>query len=46
MSDLAETIEEAWDARETLSSSTHGPIRQAVEEALELLDSGKARVAE
>ncbi|HEY1706831.1 MAG TPA: 2,3,4,5-tetrahydropyridine-2,6-dicarboxylate N-succinyltransferase [Rhizomicrobium sp.] len=46
MSDLARIIEEAWDVRETLGSSTHGPIRQAVENALELLDSGKARVAE
>jgi 2,3,4,5-tetrahydropyridine-2-carboxylate N-succinyltransferase len=46
MSDLARTIEDAWDARETLSTATHGPVRQAVEEALELLDSGKARVAE
>jgi len=46
MSDLAHTIEAAWDARDSLNSSTHGPMRQGVEEALELLDSGKARVAE
>jgi 2,3,4,5-tetrahydropyridine-2-carboxylate N-succinyltransferase len=46
MSDLAATIDAAWEARDTLSSSTHGPVRQAVDDALEQLDSGKARVAE
>jgi 2,3,4,5-tetrahydropyridine-2-carboxylate N-succinyltransferase len=46
MNDLARIIEDAWEARESLSTGTHGPVRQAVEEALELLDSGKARVAE
>src|SRR3954471_19979824 len=46
MTDLAATIDAAWEARDTLSSSTHGPVRQAVEEVLEMLDSGRARVAE
>ncbi len=46
MSDLARTINDAWEARETLTTATHGAVRQAVEEALEMLDSGKARVAE
>jgi 2,3,4,5-tetrahydropyridine-2-carboxylate N-succinyltransferase len=46
MTELSATIEEAWEARDSLSSTTHGPVRQAVEAALELLDSGKARVAE
>ncbi len=40
------TIEAAWDARDTVNASTRGDIRDAVNEALALLDSGKARVAE
>jgi 2,3,4,5-tetrahydropyridine-2-carboxylate N-succinyltransferase len=43
---LAQTIDEAWDARETLGVSTKGAVRDAVEQALEDLDSGRARVAE
>ena len=39
-------IEAAWDQRETISAATRGEIREAVETALDLLDSGKARVAE
>ena len=44
--DLEATIEAAWDARDTLSPNTEGAQRDAVEEALLALDSGKARVAE
>lgn len=44
--DLAKTIDAAWEARTEISSSTTGAVREAVETALELLDSGKARVAE
>jgi len=44
--DLAQTIDAAWEARNEISSSTQGAVREAVETALELLDSGKARVAE
>ena len=44
--DLAQTIDAAWEARTEVSSSTAGAVREAVETALELLDSGKARVAE
>jgi 2,3,4,5-tetrahydropyridine-2-carboxylate N-succinyltransferase len=44
--ELAQTIEKAWDDRESISSSTKGPIRDAVEAALNALDSGKARVSE
>jgi 2,3,4,5-tetrahydropyridine-2-carboxylate N-succinyltransferase len=44
--DLAKTIDAAWEARNEISSSTQGAVREAVETALELLDSGKARVAE
>ena len=44
--DLQSKIEAAWDQRETLSPQTRGEIRDAVEAALDLLDRGKARVAE
>ena len=44
--DLAKTIDAAWDARDTLHTATKGAIRDAVETALEGLDSGKLRVAE
>jgi 2,3,4,5-tetrahydropyridine-2-carboxylate N-succinyltransferase len=44
--DLARTIEAAWEARATVSTATKGEVRDAVDAALELLDGGKARVAE
>jgi 2,3,4,5-tetrahydropyridine-2-carboxylate N-succinyltransferase len=44
--DLAATIEGLWARRTEISSSTRGAEREAIESALELLDSGKARVAE
>lgn len=44
--DLESAIEGAWEARDTLSPSTTGEARDAVEEALALLDSGQLRVAE
>jgi 2,3,4,5-tetrahydropyridine-2-carboxylate N-succinyltransferase len=44
--DLAKTIDAAWDARDTLNTSTKGEVRDAVEAALEGLDSGQMRVAE
>jgi 2,3,4,5-tetrahydropyridine-2-carboxylate N-succinyltransferase len=43
---LKATIEAAWDARDTISPATTGAVRDAVEAALALLDSGAARVAE
>jgi 2,3,4,5-tetrahydropyridine-2,6-dicarboxylate N-succinyltransferase len=43
---LAEIIESAWEARDGISLNTQGEIRDAVNEALALLDAGKARVAE
>lgn len=49
MSDLAafhDDIEAAWEVRETLSPTTQGPIREAVEKVLGLLDNGRFRVAE
>jgi 2,3,4,5-tetrahydropyridine-2-carboxylate N-succinyltransferase len=43
---LAATIEAAWDRRTELGAATKGPERDAVEQALDLLDRGEARVAE
>lgn len=45
-SELARLIDEAWENREALSPACTGPVRDAVEEALSLLDSGRMRVAE
>lgn len=42
---LQALIEAAWEARETLSPSTTGPEREAVQQALDLLDSGALRIA-
>jgi 2,3,4,5-tetrahydropyridine-2-carboxylate N-succinyltransferase len=44
--DLQTTIEAAWDARDGVGFTTRGPVREAVEAALALLDRGEARVAE
>lgn len=44
--ELANSIEAAWENRADVNASTTGAVREAVEEALNLLDSGKARVAE
>jgi 2,3,4,5-tetrahydropyridine-2,6-dicarboxylate N-succinyltransferase len=43
---LQPTIEAAWDKRDNVNAATSGDIRDAVETALDLLDQGKARVAE
>ncbi len=43
---LQARIEALWQARDRINSSTGGGDRAAVEEALEALDSGRARVAE
>ncbi len=45
-SELAQTIDAAFDARDTINLSTTGAVRDAVNETLGLLDSGKLRVAE
>ncbi|CAN5523305.1 2,3,4,5-tetrahydropyridine-2,6-dicarboxylate N-succinyltransferase [soil metagenome] len=44
--DLQATIEAAWEARADIGLTTQGEARTAVDAALELLDSGHARVAE
>ncbi len=46
LAELEKTIDDAFDARDEISTTTTGAVRDAVEEALNLLDSGKARVAE
>jgi len=43
---LETIIESAFEARDGISTATRGEVRDAVEESLNLLDSGKARVAE
>lgn len=46
MADLAARIAAIWARRETISAASTGEDRAAVEAALDLLDSGAARVAE
>jgi 2,3,4,5-tetrahydropyridine-2-carboxylate N-succinyltransferase len=43
---LQATIENAFENRDQVNINTQGEIREAVSEALNLLDSGEARVAE
>lgn len=45
-STLEAAIEQAWDKRDKISPATSGDTREAIEAALNLLDSGAARVAE
>ena len=46
MSDLAKTIDDAFEARNDVSPATKGTVREAVDTALDLLDKGEKRVAE
>lgn len=46
MQDLEAAIERAWDNRDQINAETEGEPRDAIENALAALDSGKARVAE
>lgn len=46
MTDLAKIIDAAWEDRANTSAATQGAVREAVEEALNMLDCGEARVAE
>lgn len=43
--DLQATIEKSWDNKDSISTDTQGEQRDAVNEALSLLDSGTLRVA-
>src|SRR5438067_9718453 len=45
-SDLAKIIDDGFDQRERIGPATKGPVREAVDAALDLLDRGAARVAE
>jgi len=45
-SDLQAAVEAAWDDRDAIGPDTKGAAREAVENALDLLDRGEARVAE
>jgi 2,3,4,5-tetrahydropyridine-2,6-dicarboxylate N-succinyltransferase len=45
-SQLETTINAAFDARDGISTSTKGEVREAVDRALELMDKGELRVAE
>ncbi len=44
--ELIATIDAAWEDRASVSTVTQGPVRQAVDRAIAMLDSGEARVAE
>jgi 2,3,4,5-tetrahydropyridine-2,6-dicarboxylate N-succinyltransferase len=44
-SSLEKTINDAFEARDSINTGTRGEIRDAIEASLNLLDSGKARVA-
>jgi len=43
---LERVIDAAWDERDRLGFSTKGEVRDAVDEAIRMLDDGEARVAE
>ena len=43
---LKSVIEAAWEDRDTISPATVGEVRDAIEAALDGLDSGELRVAE
>jgi 2,3,4,5-tetrahydropyridine-2-carboxylate N-succinyltransferase len=46
VTDIQPIIDQAWDDRATLGFDTAGDVRDAVNQALTLLDRGEARVAE
>lgn len=46
LASLSQTIDTAFDDRDSVNTGTRGAVRDAVETALNLLDSGKVRVAE
>jgi 2,3,4,5-tetrahydropyridine-2-carboxylate N-succinyltransferase len=45
-SELASIIDAAWEVRDGLNVATKGAVREAVDAALEALDTGRLRVAE
>ncbi len=46
MQALRTTIDQAWEDRASISADTKGPVRNAVHEALGMLDAGTVRIAE
>ncbi|MCB9982827.1 MAG: 2,3,4,5-tetrahydropyridine-2,6-dicarboxylate N-succinyltransferase [Rhodospirillales bacterium] len=46
LTDLETAIENAWEARDAISPETSGETRDAIEQALAMLDAGSVRVAE
>ena len=46
INELQATIEQAWEARDGISATTQGDVRNAVRETLLKLDRGELRVAE
>ena len=46
LASLERAVDKAFDDRESISTSTRGEMREAVETALNLLDRGEVRVAE
>jgi len=46
MTDLSTIIDAAWDDRAAIGFATQGAVRDAVDQALAMLDAGTARVAE
>ena len=46
ITDIEAIINAAWESREEITPETVGDQREAVDDALQLLDSGQVRVAE
>jgi 2,3,4,5-tetrahydropyridine-2-carboxylate N-succinyltransferase len=46
VAELEKTVDAAFDRREEIGPTTKGAVREAVDQALDLLDRGTARVAE
>ncbi|MFT5540246.1 MAG: 2,3,4,5-tetrahydropyridine-2-carboxylate N-succinyltransferase, partial [Alphaproteobacteria bacterium] len=44
--DLQTVIDEAWENRDNVSPDTEGAVRDAIEAALDALDTGALRVAQ
>jgi 2,3,4,5-tetrahydropyridine-2-carboxylate N-succinyltransferase len=44
--DLQAVIEQAWEDRDAITIETRGPVREAVNETIEMLDAGTLRVAQ
>ena len=45
LAELETRIDAAWDVRDSITVDTNGPVRDAVATSLDMLDSGRVRVA-